>query len=131
VKECNSCGKCCIKYGDGGLSASDNDIEMWELFRPDIYRYVRKGEIWFDPDTGEPIKRCPWLRQTPRQGTQPLRYTCDIYSDRPEDCRHYPSNIDEMVRDECEMIEVQDLAKPKQAQKKLDKLMSDSRPPYF
>jgi len=128
VKECNSCGKCCIKYGDGGLSASDNDIEMWELFRPDIYRYVRNGEIWFDPDTREPIKRCPWLRQIPKQDTQLIRYTCDIYADRPEDCRHYPSNIDEMVRDECEMIEIQDLAKPKQAQKKLDKLMSDSRP---
>ena len=97
---------------------------MWELFRPDIYRYVRNGQIWVDPDTGQAIERCPWLRKDP----QKERYTCDIYLDRPEDCRHYPTNIDEMLRDECEMIEVQDLAKPKQAQKKLDRIMADSRP---
>ena len=130
MKECNSCGKCCIKYGDGGLSASDSEIEMWELFRPEIYRYVSKGEIWFDPDTGQQLTYCPWLRQVPNTGVSPIRYSCDIYADRPEDCRHYPSHIEEMVRDECEMIEVQDLTKPKQAQKKLDKLMADSRPPY-
>lgn len=34
-----------------------------------------------------------------------------------------------MVRDECEMLEPRDLVNPKQAQKKLDFIMSDSRPP--
>jgi len=131
VKECNSCGKCCIKYGDGGLSASESDIEMWEIFRPDIYRYVRNSEIWFDPENGESLTRCPWLRQIPSQGESKTRYSCDIYLDRPEDCRHYPSHIDEMHRDECEMLELKDLVKPRQAQKKLDHLMSESRPPYL
>jgi len=131
MKECNSCGKCCIKYGDGSLSASESDIEMWELFRPDIYRYVRNNEIWFDPESGESLTSCPWLRQIPNQGGGETRYSCDIYLDRPEDCRHYPSYIEEMHRDECEMLELHDLAKPKPAQKKLDRLMSESRPPYL
>ncbi len=130
MKACNSCGKCCIKYSDGGLSASDDDIEGWALFNPDIYRYVKNGDIWMDPATGDPILRCPWLTLQPAQGknAKPL-YTCDIYRDRPEDCRHYPSTIDEMLRDECEMIEVKDLRDTRRAQRELDKLMSDSRPP--
>ncbi len=35
-----------------------------------------------------------------------------------------------MVRDECEMIEAVDLLRPKMAQRKLDKLMADSRPAF-
>jgi len=35
-----------------------------------------------------------------------------------------------MINDECEMLEAKDLAKPKQAQKTLNKLMVDSRPPF-
>lgn len=59
------------------------------------------------------------------------KYTCSIYLDRPEDCRHYPSLISEMVRDGCEMIEITDLQQPKKAQVKLDILMQDSRPSHF
>ncbi len=131
MKDCNSCGKCCIKYGNGDLSASAADIEGWELFNPEIYRYVKNGEIWVDPITGQSIERCPWLKEQPARskGGKPF-YTCDIYLDRPEDCRHYPSTIDEMVRDGCEMIEVKDLSNPTRAQRDLDKLMSDSRPPF-
>ncbi|MGO2562932.1 MAG: YkgJ family cysteine cluster protein, partial [Pseudoalteromonas nigrifaciens] len=51
-----------------------------------------------------------------------------IYLDRPEDCRHYPSLIAEMIRDECEMIEITDLSQPIKAQIKLDFIMRDSRP---
>jgi len=160
MKDCNSCGKCCIKYGNGGLSASSADIEGWALFNPEIYSYVqvvnKSGNIWFDPVTGKLIEYCPWLRKEPsagkessvgkepsadkEQGNKPF-YTCSIYHNRPEDCRHYPSTIAEMIRDECEMIEVQDLpsadATPKRAQltlnkaqRALDKLMADSRPPF-
>ena len=81
--------------------------------------------MWKDPDSGEQMERCPWLRQVPNQD----RYTCDIYLDRPDDCKFYPVTIDQMVEDECEMLEVQDLGNPKQAQKSLDKVMSESRPP--
>jgi Fe-S-cluster containining protein len=129
LKDCNQCGKCCIKYGDGGIEASDVDIEMWKIFRPQIHQYVIKNKIWFSPETGEQLSQCPFLEKMPNQSpSEQVKYTCAIYEDRPEDCRHYPGSIAEMVRDECEMIEVIDLANPKKAQIKLDELMSDSRP---
>lgn len=124
MKDCNQCGKCCIKYSNGGLSVSQSEIELWEIFKPDIYKYVSDGKIWVDPKTGEQIERCPWLRKIPNQE----KYTCDIYDDRPEDCRLYPTNIEEMERDKCEMLETGDLKDKKQAQINLDKLMEDSRP---
>ena len=124
MKECNQCGKCCKNYSDGGLSATENEIEFWEIFRPHIYNFVSGGNIWVDPDTGKRFKRCPWLRQLPDQG----KYVCDIYYDRPDDCKHYPVTIEQMIKDECEMLEAQDLANPKQAQSVLDKLMADCRP---
>lgn len=124
MKECNQCGKCCVNYSDGGLSASASEIEAWELYRPDIYRYVNDGKIWMDPDTGVQLKRCPWLKKITGQN----KYTCDIYFDRPDDCKYYPVTIEQMINDECEMLETQDLEKPKQAQNILDKLMADSRP---
>lgn len=129
MKDCNQCGKCCIKYGDGALSATQTEIEMWEIFRPNIYKYVYKGEIWIDPSTKKRLKRCPFLESTYNQSSQTSKYTCSIYLDRPEDCRHYPTSIDEMIRDECEMIEIVDLQNTAKAQKELDVLMSDSRPP--
>ena len=125
MKACTQCGKCCTQYSDGGLSATADEIETWEIFNPDIAEYVRDGNIWMNPISGEQLTRCPWLRKAPNQNI----YTCDIYLDRPNDCRHYPVTIDQMINDECEMIEVQDLVNPKQAQRKLDKLMADSRPP--
>lgn len=130
MKNCNSCGKCCLKYGNGGLSASAADIEGWELFNPELFEYVREGNIWFDPVSGKLIEYCPWLKkQIQGEKGDIVFYTCDIYHNRPEDCRHYPSTLDEMIRDECEMIEVKDLIDSKRAQKALDVLMSDSRPP--
>ncbi len=124
MKECNQCGKCCINYGDGGLSALSSEIEYWETFRPEIFAYVKNGEIWINPETGKQLERCPWLRQEPDQ----QKFTCDIYHDRPDDCKHYPVTIEQMIEDECEMLEVQDLDKPRQAQKVLDHIMRDSRP---
>lgn len=124
MKECNQCGKCCKNYSDGGLCAAESEIVFWEIFRPGIYGFVSGGNIWIDPVTGKQMKRCPWLRQLPNQP----KYVCDIYYDRPEDCKHYPVTIEQMIKDECEMLEARDLANPKQAQGSLDKLMADSRP---
>ena len=125
MKACNQCGKCCTKYGNGGLSATANEIEYWEIFRPDIFSYVDGGNIWISPVTGELLEKCPWLRKMPNQE----KYTCDIYHDRPDDCKVYPVAIDQMVEDACEMLEDQDLANLKQAQSKLNLIMTDSRPP--
>jgi len=116
MKACNSCGKCCIKYSNGDLSASDSDLKLWEKFRPEINRYVRNKKIWIDPTTGKQIELCPWLRKEPNAS----QYTCAIYYDRPEDCRIYPNNVDEMLRDGCEMLEKNDLLNMKSAQIELN-----------
>lgn len=121
MKACNSCGKCCIKYSNGGLSASEADLALWETLRPEIYRYVRDEKIWMDPVSGKQIELCPWLRKEPDQ----VRFTCAIYFDRPEDCRVYPARVSEMVRDECEMLELKDFTNLKQAQKELDSKFRD------
>lgn len=125
MKKCNQCGKCCIAYSDGGLSASESELEFWKLFRPDIYRYVNGGKIWADPESGEQLTVCPWLRHVPDQN----RYYCDIYNDRPDDCKYFPTTVEEMVTHECEMLEDHDVKSPKRAQLLLDELMQDSRPP--
>lgn len=77
------------------------------------------------PDTGKQLELCPWLMKLPNQNV----YVCDIYHDRPNDCKYYPVTTEQMIKDVCEMMEEKDLANPKQAQKTLDKLMADSRPP--
>ena len=110
-------------YSEGGLSASSSEIEYWEAFRPEIAGYVKNGKIWINPVSGQQMKRCPWLLELPEHN----KYGCSIYHDRPDDCRHYPVTIEQMINDECEMLEVKDLSVPKQAQKTLDKIMSDSR----
>ena len=126
MKDCNQCGKCCTKYGGGELTATASEIEWWATFRPEIFSYVGDtGAIWTSPVTGKLMPRCPWLRKVRNQD----KYICRIYHDRPEDCRHYPVTISEMVRDECEMLEVRDLEDPAKAQRRLDQIMSDSRPP--
>ena len=130
MKDCNQCGKCCIKYGGGDLAATQEEIYLWEIFNPDIFEFVKNNEIWFDPKSGLRLQSCPFLDIAPKKKpTDANLYTCSIYLDRPEDCRHYPSLIAEMIRDECEMIEVIDLENHKKAQIKLDVLMQDSRPP--
>ncbi|MDX2505953.1 MAG: YkgJ family cysteine cluster protein [Gammaproteobacteria bacterium] len=126
MKECNQCGKCCTNYSNGGLSASASEIEYWEIHRPEIFRYVHDGLIWMCPDTGKQLTLCPWLKKLPNQN----KYTCDIYFNRPDDCRHYPVTIEDMINDQCEMLEPLDFANLKQAQKSLNLLMSDSRPPF-
>jgi len=127
MKNCNSCGKCCETAGNGGLSASSAEIDWWEMHRPEIARYAQDGKIWVNPDTGDYFDRCPWLKRSV-DGT---RTTCDIYHDRPEDCRHYPVDIEQMLRHDCEMLERRDLIDIQRAQKKLDILMADSRPPVI
>ena len=124
MKNCNQCGKCCIKYSNGGLSASEDEIQHWDIFNPEVYDFVNNGKIWMNPLTGEQLEICPWLKK------EKNIYTCDIYFDRPNDCKYYPVTIEQMINDECEMIEERDLEKPEQAQKKLNKLMADSRPAF-
>ncbi len=126
MKSCNQCGKCCIKYSDGGLSATADEIAWWESARPGIASFILDAAIWFDPATGQQLPRCPWLQPLPGH----KKYGCAIYFDRPDDCKYYPVSIQQMIDDECEMLEVRDLRRPVDAQKTLDALMADSRPPF-
>jgi Fe-S-cluster containining protein len=121
MQACNSCGKCCIKYSNGDLSASKEDLELWESLRPDIYRYVRDGKIWMDPASGKQIELCPWLRREPEQ----IQFSCAIYYDRPEDCRVYPATVTDMIKDECEMLEPHDHADLSRAERELRSKFSD------
>ena len=121
MKACNACGKCCIKYSNGQLSASSEDIDLWESFRPDIAEYVIDGQIWFEPSTKELIALCPWLKRAPDSA----HYLCGIYLDRPEDCRAYPVTVSDMIKDDCEMLEPNDLRDLKRAQKTLNDMMAN------
>ena len=118
MRACNQCGKCCQIYAEGGLSVTSEEIENWESEQPQIHEYVRDGEIWFDPGSGNRLTSCPWL-----QGDR-APYSCGIYENRPADCRSYPVLVSDMIRDECEMIEVKDLRDPARLQSTLD-LMRD------
>lgn len=123
MKACNQCGKCCLKYGGQDLAASSEEIELWEIFNPDIFKYVKKNQIWFDPQSGQKLQRCPFLELAPKTDTQTKDlYQCRIYLNRPEDCRQYPSLVSEMIRDECEMIESVDLTDLTKAERSLRKL---------
>jgi Fe-S-cluster containining protein len=130
LKPCNQCGKCCISYSDGGLSATADEIEYWELFRPEIARYVSNGNIWMDPSSGAQLEICPWLRKgegkVETNGKPKEIYSCDIYHDRPNDCKAYPVDLSQMINDECEMLEADDIANPKQGYSRLKLIMSDS-----
>jgi Fe-S-cluster containining protein len=87
-----------------------------------MYKFVRDGKIWMDPESGEQIELCPWLRKEPGQ----RRYSCAVYFDRPEDCRVYPARISDMIEDQCEMLEPNDLLNLKQAQLLLDTRFKES-----
>ena len=130
MKPCNQCGKCCINYSDGGLSATADEIEYWELFRPEIARYVSNGNIWMDPSSGAQLEICPWLRKgegkVQTNGKPKEIYSCDIYHDRPNDCKAYPVDLSQMINDECEMLEADDIANPKRGYTRLKLIMSDS-----
>jgi len=123
MKVCNACGKCCVKYSNGQLSASPEDLQLWSSFKPGIAKYVQDGKIWYNPASGELIERCPWLRKDPKTE----RLLCDIYSDRPEDCRVYPATVEDMINDDCEMLEPGDLDNIQQARRALAQIaISDS-----
>jgi Fe-S-cluster containining protein len=93
------CGQCCINLLDAfSTSVTEDDIRMWEQEgRDDILEWVdliHVGgdqyvyDIWINPDTGDDVKRCPWLRKLPNQD----RYTCRIHDVKPSHCRKYPKS---------------------------------------
>jgi Fe-S-cluster containining protein len=112
MRACTQCGKCCLKYdgGDWLGSATEADRLGWLIYEPKVLNYVddRLHDLWISPVTGEKMQRCPWLRNLPGQE----KYTCRIHDARPEVCRDYPIDIEQMIHLDCKMLEAGDLDKP-------------------
>jgi len=112
MRACTHCGKCCFKYeGDNWLgSATEADMLLWLIRAPEVLDYVggNRCDLWVNPETGKEMQRCPWLDKLPSQE----KYECQIHDVRPEVCRDYPIDFDQMIDLDCEMLEAGDLDKP-------------------
>lgn len=111
MQACNQCGKCCLNYKGGSWlgSASDQDKLTWQVLRPDVLEYLGlESELWVSPVTNKKMGRCPWLRKLPNQD----KYNCRIHGLRPEVCREFPLDIEQMIQIDCEMLEEGDLKLP-------------------
>ncbi len=112
MRACTQCGKCCLKYeGDNWLgSATEADMLLWLIRAPEVLDYVggNRYDLWVSPEPGKEMQRCPWLDKLPSQET----YECRIHDVRPEVCRDFPIDIDQMIDLDCEMLEAGDLDKP-------------------
>ncbi|MDA8414729.1 MAG: YkgJ family cysteine cluster protein [Desulfobacteraceae bacterium] len=84
---CLCCGECCEFFG-WHLQASRHDIERWQSEgREDLLSRVnRLGWIWVDPETKEPLNRCPYIGEKENNTSK-----CAIYATRPDICRAYPT----------------------------------------
>jgi Fe-S-cluster containining protein len=94
---CSRCGKCCLVQGSG-FTMMPEDYGRWRSQgRYDILRYVwlcrvpsdceGKWDVWIDwidPQTGENLKHCPFLKRADRG-----RYTCAIYDTKPRICERF------------------------------------------
>ena len=97
IPECSACGRCCIEQGSGFTMMPD-DYRRWKRQgRHDILRYIWQGEVpadydgiwdvwidWVDPETGENLDYCPFLRKLRRS-----KYSCAIYDTRPNICERF------------------------------------------
>ena len=111
MRACTHCGKCCLKKGDNWLgSATEADLLLWLIRAPEVLDYVggNRCDLWVSPETGKKMQSCPWLDKLPSQE----KYECQIHDVRPEVCRDYPIDFDQMIDLDCEMLEAGDLDKP-------------------
>ena len=89
MPRCSMCGTCCSAAI--GLIMTPGDYRRWKRQgRSDILRYTWKGtpqgdgDLWIDPDTGEELIYCPFLKEV-----CPGKYTCTIQDTKPTVCREY------------------------------------------
>lgn len=85
--ECICCGKCCENFS-GHLSTSKRDLERWRNEGRDdlLSRVNRLGWIWVDPETKEPLTKCPFIVKVEEE-----KAICAIQSTKPDICRDYPT----------------------------------------
>jgi hypothetical protein len=87
--QCRRCGRCC-REAQGFLSATSEDVARWrDQHREDILSYadifpVGCADLWFDPISGEELRRCPFLKKVGHK-----RDECTIWQTRPEQCRDW------------------------------------------
>jgi len=86
-RTCACCGRCCESFG-GHLHAYDADMRRWKREgRDDLLRMVnRLGWIWVDPETRQPLERCPFIHRSDSG-----LLLCSINDTKPDMCRDYPS----------------------------------------
>ncbi len=105
---CKQCGNCCLNLRDAFCTcATDEDIRLWQnQGREDILEWVDmialEGglsvyDIWINPETGDDVARCPWLRKLPRQD----KYICRIHAVKPVHCREYPHSREHAEKTGC------------------------------
>lgn len=84
---CLCCGDCCESFG-GHLHASRSDLDRWHREGRDdlLSRVNRLDWIWVDPESKEPLDRCPFIAKiNDRQSI------CAIQETKPDICRAYPT----------------------------------------
>jgi Fe-S-cluster containining protein len=107
---CKQCGHCCIDIpGAFSNSVEEDDVRMWKRkHRGDILRWVISKEdrygivlyyLWFDPETGEEVKSCPWLEILPDG-----KYSCLIHDVKPRHCRDWPHTRQDIMTSDCPAI---------------------------
>ena len=103
--KCVRCGKCCDGPGST-LSLSPEEADSWEEDTQEVHsnfgnyplsnfmdRIPQAGaDLWFHPDTGEELERCPFYRVVRSRGQK--RPTCQIHDNplRPAVCRKFPES---------------------------------------
>ena len=83
---CLCCGDCCESFG-GHLQASEHDQQRWRREGRDdlLARVNRLGWIWVDPETKEPLDRCPFIeRRGQHRWMQNLRYQAGYLPGLPD-----------------------------------------------
>ncbi|HAD05473.1 MAG TPA: hypothetical protein DCF93_12935 [Desulfuromonas sp.] len=105
---CRRCGHCCLNLVDAYRGCvSDADLARWRAAgRDDLLARVETLQLgpgnvlhlaWLDPDTGEEVERCPWLRELP----DGAGYGCGIEAIKPDHCRAYPEDAGHATATGC------------------------------
>jgi Fe-S-cluster containining protein len=90
----------------GNLTVDAADVRRWHKERrADILHYVAPVgagyDVWIEPDTGRERTRCPFVRKDRGAST----YKCRIHHTRPQVCRDYLADYEQMVNNGCEIID--------------------------
>lgn len=106
---CIQCGNCCRNLFDAYSTSVDIDEinrwraeERWDILQwVEIFDFAGEaafGDLWINPNTGEEVNRCPWLRKLPKQE----KYKCRIHDTKPAHCRNYPKSKKHALTTGCQ-----------------------------